>query len=247
MLFALQSKNCPVINDLNKQLIITYKTIKDQVDELIEELQIHKKENCRNYYYQQREIDRESDFKDKLKNDPVAIASRFIYLNKTCYNGLYRVNSQGFFNTPYGRYENPTIFDEEVLRAVHNYFVSSNIVIKNGSFDKATVGAKKGDFVYFDPPYDSPNCTNFTGYQADGFNRDQQERLRDLAVRLTDKGVKCLLSNADTDFIRELFSDKDIFKISIIKAKRMISSNVDTRGLVDEVLIKNYGLGRNED
>ena len=191
-------------------------------------------------------MDREDDFQDKLKNDPVSIASRLIYLNKTCYNGLYRVNSQGFFNTPYGRYENPAIYDEEVLRAIHKYFVASKIVIKTGNFDKAVSTAKKGDFVYFDPPYDSPNCTNFTGYQADGFNHEQQEKLRDLAIRLTDKGVKCLLSNADTKFIRELFDDKETFKIFVIKAKRMISSNVNTRGLVDEVLIKNYELNKNE-
>lgn len=243
ILFALQSKKRPVINDLNEQLITTYKIIKDQVDELIEELQFHKMKNCKDYYYQLREMDRENDFEDKLKNDPVAIASRLIYLNKTCYNGLYRVNSQGFFNTPYGRYDNPTIYDEEVLRAIHNYFVDSKIVIMNGNFDKATIEAKNGDFVYFDPPYDSPNCTNFTGYQADGFNHGQQEELKDLVVRLTDRGVKCLLSNADTKFIRELFSDEDIFQISVVKAKRMISSNTDTRGVVNEVLIRNYELG----
>lgn len=247
ILFALQSKNCPVINDLNKQLIITYETIKNHVDELIEELQIHKMKNCKEYYYEMREMDRQSDFEDKLKNDPVAIASRLIYLNKTCYNGLYRVNSYGFFNTPYGRYENPTIYDEEVLRAINNYFVKSKIVIRNGNFDKATKGIKKGDFIYFDPPYDSPNCTNFTGYQANKFDREQQEKLRDLAIKLTDKGVKCLLSNADTEYIRELFNDRDIFEISTVKAKRMIGSNADTRRAVNEVLIKNYGLDRNED
>lgn len=238
ILFALQPMTRPVINDLNDQLITTYKVIKSDVDDLITLLDEHKRNNCKDYYYQLREMDRDDNFKDLIKSDPVVVAARMIYLNKTCYNGLYRVNSQGFFNTPYGRYENPSIYDEEVLRAIHGYFVESKITIKTGNFDKAVKTARKGDLVYFDPPYDSPHCTNFTGYQAGGFDHNQQTKLRDLAMNLSDKGVKCLLSNADTEFIRTLFADNDYFKITVVKARRMISSNTDTRGLVDEVLIQ---------
>ncbi len=150
----------------------------------------------------------------------------------------------GQFNTPYGRYQNPAIFDEEVLLAIHKYLQSANITIKNMSFEKSVEDAEKGDFVYFDPPYDSPNCTNFTGYQAGGFDHEQQILLKDVMEDLTDRNVKCLMSNAATDFIIDLFKNKtrNEFKIETVRANRMIGSNLDSRGKVDEVLIRNYKL-----
>lgn len=233
VLFALQPKKA-IINDLNQQLCYTYEAIRDNVQELIELLEHHKEQNCSDYYYQVREEDRDLNFENK---SIVSKAARMIYLNKTCYNGLYRVNSQGLFNTPYGRYKNPTIFEKEVLLAVSTYLNSNDITILNVDFSEAVESAKKGDFVYFDPPYDSPNCTNFTGYQAGGFDHDEQKRLRELMYSLTDKGVKCLLSNADTPFIEELYSD---FTIERVYASRNINSNALGRGKVAEVLIRNW-------
>jgi len=238
--FALQPKKA-IINDLNDQLCLTYKVIKNDVNSLIDALKEHKKNNCKEYYYEQREKDRSEDFSNMSDVDK---AARLIYLNKTCYNGLYRVNSMGHFNTPYGRYDNPTIFDEEVLLAISKYMNSNNVTIRNLSFEQAVKDAKKGDFVYFDPPYDSPNCTNFTGYQADGFDHEMQTKLKDLMDDLTDIGVKCLLSNAATDFILDLYKNKtrNKFEIETISANRLIGSNVDSRTKVDEVLVRNYKL-----
>ncbi|MCK9333164.1 MAG: DNA adenine methylase, partial [Candidatus Cloacimonetes bacterium] len=170
ILFNKQPKKA-IINDLNEQLCNTYEVIRDNVEELIVMLQNHIRENKDDgakYFYQMREADRDST---KFNNmSKVEKAARIIYLNKTCYNGLYRVNSSGLFNTPYGYYSNPAICESDVLRAIHNYFNSSEITILNGDFATAVEDAEKGDFVYFDPPYDSPNCTNFTGYQAGGFD-----------------------------------------------------------------------------
>ena len=238
--FALQPEKA-VINDLNSQLCLTYLVIRDNVSELIEILNEHKSNNSKEYYYEMREIDRESSFSSYT---PVEKAARLIYLNKTCYNGLYRVNSMGQFNTPYGRYKNPTIFDKEILLAVSKYLNTENIEIKNVSFEKSIVDAEKGDFVYFDPPYDSPNCTNFTGYQAEGFDHDKQKLLKKIMDELTDRGVKCLMSNAATDFIINLFKSQSHvqYKIDVVSANRYIGSNLDSRGKVDEVLIRNYDL-----
>lgn len=236
ILFHLQPDKA-VINDLNEQLYYTYISIRDNVDELIELLEEHQQRNIKDYYYEIREMDRSPDF---AKMSTVAKAARLIYLNKTCYNGLYRVNSQGLFNTPYGRYKNPAICEKEVLRAINKYFESSDIEILNGDFEAAVEGAKRGDFVYFDPPYDSPNCTNFTGYQADGFDKDQQLRLRDCMCDLSDRGVRCLLSNAKTDFIDSIYGEIPSFTIEYVEAKRPINSNGAGRGKVTEVLVRNW-------
>jgi DNA adenine methylase len=166
-------------------------------------------------------------------------AARMIYLNKTCYNGLYRVNSAGLFNTPYGRYKNPAICEKEVLRAVSNYLSEKNVRILNEDFESAVADASNGDFVYFDPPYDSPNLTNFTGYLANGFGRDEQIRLKNTMLELTDRGVKCLLSNSSTDFIKEIYCCPE-FKTEYVQANRMINSRADGRGNVQEVLIRNW-------
>lgn len=242
ILFAKQPKKA-IINDLNEQLCLTYEVIRDNIEELIEVLQLHKKANENigaQHFYDVREMDR--DTVNFYNLNKVEKAARMIYLNKTCYNGLYRVNSSGLFNTPYGRYKNPAICESEVLRAIHNYFEKNEITILNEDFAVAVEDAEKGDFVYFDPPYDSPNCTNFTGYQAGGFDQDEQLRLRDLMLDLTDRGVKCLLSNAATDFIKEEFSTEKCtgFTIEHVEAKRNINSNGDGRGKVEEVLVRNW-------
>ncbi len=232
----LQRKNT-LINDRNKELINCYRVIQNSVEELIEALKRHQEENHEYYYYGIREWDRSNEFKDK---PPVERAARIIYLNKTCYNGLFRVNSQGHFNVPFGRYKKPNILDIAVLRAVSDYLKSSNTSMLDIDFEEAVSSAKKGDFVYFDPPYDPVSDTSsFTGYDINGFNREEQIRLKKCADRLTDIGCKVMVSNAYTDFIIDLYSDSR-YKKNKISAIRAINSNAEKRGSVDEVLITNY-------
>jgi DNA adenine methylase len=228
-----------IINDNNEQLTLTYKAIRDQVDELIVALQIHKERDCQEYFYETRNQDLDRAAFASMSD--VQKAARLIYLNKTCYNGLYRVNSQGFFNVPYGRNESPAIYDEPLLRAIHKYFQGEKIKIKilSGDFARAVQSAQKGSFIYFDPPYHGPKRANFTDYQAGGFGEDEQRRLRDVFRERTEAGAKCLLSNSDTDFIRRLYDDKR-FEIIIVKARRAINSVTSKRGEVNETLIKNW-------
>lgn len=237
VLFNLQPKRA-VINDSNSQLILTYHVVRNYIEELIDALRVHQKNNSEKYYYEVRAQDRDQVFFQSLSD--IQKAARLIFLNKTCYNGLYRVNSRGLFNVPYGRYKNPAICEETVLRAVHNYLQNNEIEILNDDFAAVTQNADQNSFVYFDPPYHSSDNTNFTGYQAGQFDEKEQLRLRDVYVELTNRGVKCLLSNADTDFIRKIFGD-DGFEIITVQAKRAINSNSAGRGEVNEVLIKNFG------
>ncbi len=236
VLFDLQPKRA-VINDLNSQLILTYRVIRYHIEELIDALRIHQKHNSKSYYYKVRAQDRDLSSFQRL--DDVHKAARLIFLNKTCYNGLYRVNSRGFLNVPYGRYKNPAICEEPVLRAVHNYLRNNEVEILSGDFAAVTQNADMKSFVYYDPPYHSPGNINFTGYQANGFDENEQLRLRNVYARLTERGVKCLLSNADTDFIRKIYGIGG-FEIITVQAKRMINSNSARRGAVKEVLIKNW-------
>lgn len=232
VLFHLQPKKA-VINDINKELINTYIAIRDHVDELIESLRKHKNE--KEYFYKIRDLDRKKEY-DNISM--VERASRIIYLNKTCYNGLFRVNSQGFFNVPFGNYKNPNIVNEIVLRAVHKYLNSNNITILNVDFEEAVENAKKGDFIYFDPPYDPISDTSsFTGYSLYGFDKDDQIRLKNVFVELDKKGCKVLLSNSATDFIKDLYRD---YRIEIVYANRNINSIASKRGKIDEVLVMNY-------
>lgn len=224
-----------VINDHNIQLITTYKVIKSDVDELIRLLQSHKEKNSKEYFYTIREQERQMEDFNKLSD--VEKAARFIYLNKTCYNGLYRVNSQGLFNVPFGKYKNPAIFDENNLRNISQYLKKNKVKILHGDYSDAVKTAKKGDFVYFDPPYHSPNNLNFTGYQAGGFNEFEQTRLYETVKKLTKRKVKCLISNSDTEFIRELYKD---YIIHTVSATRQINSDSSKRGKVNEVLIQNW-------
>ena len=226
-----------VINDFNVQLVLTYKAIRKNLDELILLLKEHQEKHNKEYYYRIRDMDRDEAKFNALSD--VDKAARLIFLNKTCFNGLYRVNSKGFFNVPYGRYKNPVINEETLLRQINTYLNTSEITILNVDFEHAVSTADKQSFVYFDPPYHSPDKTNFTAYQANGFGEDEQERLCKVMTKMTKRGVKCLLSNSDTDLIRALYSDS-IFEIIPVQARRVINSSSTGRGPVNELLIKNY-------
>jgi DNA adenine methylase len=236
VLFDLQPKKA-IINDFNTQLILTYNAIKENVEKLIVLLKGYKKMNNESYYYEIRNLDRDSAKFNKLTN--IEKAARLIFLNKTCFNGLYRVNSQGLFNVPYGKYKNPAICEELILRQINNYLNTNEIKILNVDFEQTVLGADKNSFIYFDPPYHSPDKTNFTGYQADGFGEEEQERLRNVMIKMTGRGAKCLLSNSDTEYIRELYAH-DSFEIISVQAKRAINSDSAGRGSAKEVLIKNW-------
>lgn len=233
VLFHLQPKKA-IVNDINQELINLYQVIKDDVEGLIEDLKNH--QNEAEYFYKIRELDRDMDKYNRLST--VERASRIHYLNKTCYNGLFRVNSQGQFNTPFGRYKNPNIVNETTLRSVSKYFNKVNIIFKCIDFEEAVKGARKGSFIYFDPPYDPVSDTSsFTGYDKGGFGRKEQKRLKKLCDKLDKRGIKFLLSNSDTDFILDLYKE---YRIEIVHAKRSINSKGHKRGEVNEVLVRNY-------
>ncbi len=233
VLFHLQPPKA-VVNDINEELINLYRVIKDNVDALIEELKKYRNEA--DYFYEIRELDRDKQRYSQMT--PVEKAARILYLNKTCYNGLFRVNAQGYFNVPFGRYKNPDIVNEITLRAVSDYFNQAQVIFKSCDFETALKGIRKGSFVYFDPPYDPISDTSsFTGYGKDGFHRNEQKRLKRLCDKLNQRGIRFLLSNSKTDFILELYKE---YKIEIVQAKRTVNSRGDRRGAVEEVLVKNY-------
>lgn len=232
VLFDIQPKKA-VINDINIELVNVYEMIKNNPEELIEDLRKH--ENTSEYFYEIRDLDRQPEYQELTD---IEKASRIIYLNKTCFNGLFRVNSQGQFNVPFGRYKNPQIVNEAVIKAVHNYMSNNEVLITNQDFSEVVMNAKKGDFVYFDPPYDPVSDTSsFTGYTLDGFTKDDQRRLKYLFVELDKKGVNVMLSNSSTEFIRELY---DGYNIETISANRNINSKASGRVKIDEVLVMNY-------
>lgn len=223
-----------IINDINNELINVYQVVKNNLHELIEDLSRHS--NSEEYYYQIRDLDKTKEFFNKLSS--VEKASRIIYLNKTCYNGLFRVNSRGCFNVPFGNYKNPRFIDVMTLRAVSEYLNTADISIYNIDFEEAVETAGQGDFVYFDPPYDPVSDTSlFTAYYLGGFDKKDQIRLKSTVDKLTKKGCKVLLSNSGTCFIKELYAD---YKIIPVVANRPINSAAAKRGSVEEVLVLNY-------
>lgn len=233
VLFDLQPKRA-IVNDINSDLILVYTVIRDNVEALIELLETYPNEE--GFYYELRNIDREQEKYDKLSE--IEKAARVIFLNKTCYNGLYRVNNAGEFNSPFGKYKNPNIVNAPVLRAVSAYFNSSEITFSTDDFELVLEQVRRGTFVYLDPPYDPVSDTSsFTGYSKGGFSREQQIQLRECCDRLNARGVKFMLSNSATDFIREQYSN---YHITIVQAKRAINSVASKRGDVDEVIITNY-------
>ncbi|MFO1444338.1 DNA adenine methylase [Bacillus sp. Bva_UNVM-123] len=232
VLFDIQPEKA-VINDINIELVNVYQVIKSNADELIEDLKKH--ENDKEYFYEIRNLDRTPAY---MELSPIERASRIIYLNKTCFNGLFRVNSKGQFNVPFGKYKNPQIVNEHVIRAVHSYLSTNDVQILNTDFEKVVEGAKEGDFIYLDPPYDPVSSTSsFTSYSLDGFNREDQQRLKNLFVELDRRGCNVLLSNSATDFIKELYED---YHIEIVSASRHINAKASGRGKIDEVLVMNY-------
>lgn len=221
-----------IISDINEELINTYEIIRDDVERLIVELKQHKEYHSvegKKYYLTIRATN---------PKDLPALerAARFIYLNKTCFNGLYRVNSKGQFNVPMGSYKNPDIVQEDRLRKVSELL--KDVIIKVMSFEKVLNLAKKEDFIYFDPPYyPLKNKKSFTTYTKDSFMEKEQELLAEVFTKLDKKGCFVMLSNSDTKFIKDLYVD---YKINIVKATRMINCNGDSRGKINEVVVTNY-------
>lgn len=233
VLFNLQPKRA-FINDTNSDLMNMYTVVRDNIEELIEALTMHV--NKAEYFYQIRDWDRDKSYYNSL--DQITKAARLIYLNKTCYNGLFRVNNAGEFNTPFGFYKNPNIVNAPVLRAVSYYLRTSEIVIMSSDYSNALDSIDSSTFVYLDPPYDPVSDTaSFTGYVKSGFNKEEQVRLKNTCDQLAKRGVLFLLSNSSTPFIHELYSE---YNVSLVRAKRAINSVGSRRGDVEEVIVRNY-------
>lgn len=222
------------VNDVNVDLMNVYEVIRDDVVGLIRILETH--ENTSAHFYEVRDWDRDKERYVKLSK--VERAARTIYLNKTCFNGLFRVNNAGEFNSPFGNYRNPNIVNAPVLKALNTYFNSTNITFSSGDYKEVLDKLPSNSFVYFDPPYDPvSNTSNFTGYTKGGFNRDKQVRLRECCDDLNRRGIKFMLSNSATDFIKEQYSS---YNITVVKAKRNVNSIASKRGDVEEVVVRNY-------
>lgn len=233
MLFDLRPQKA-LVNDINSDLILVYTVIRDSVDELIQRLE--KYENTSEAFYAVRNWDRNRERYEALSD--IERAARIIYLNKTCYNGLYRVNNAGEFNSPFGNYKNPNIVNAPVLRAVSAYFNAAEITFSTVDYAELLQNVRIGTFVYLDPPYDPVSDTSsFTGYARGGFTKDDQIRLRECCDELNRRGVRFMLSNSATDFIREQYA---AYNITIVQAKRAINSVASKRGDVDEVVVRNY-------
>ncbi|MCF0116648.1 MAG: Dam family site-specific DNA-(adenine-N6)-methyltransferase [Bacilli bacterium] len=236
LLFKIQPKSFS-INDMNSELISVYQCFQNDglFNSLKDKLINHENNHSEEYYYQVREQDKNPLFAAFPLDDR---ASRMIYLNKSCFNGLYRVNSKGYFNVPSGKKEKVNCFDRDNFELLRKFFKTHKSVITNCDFEEAVKNAKAGDFVYFDPPYDTwDDKDSFTSYDKNAFGKDEQKRLAKVYKQLSDKGVYVMLSNHNTNFIRELYAD---FHINVVPAKRMINANGNGRGSVEEVLITNY-------
>lgn len=213
-----------VLTDINPALVNVYECVRDRVEELIDLLQKHERSHSLEHYYQTRSTHTGTNLER---------AARLIYLNKTCFNGLYRENNKGEFNVPMGKYKNPAICQADLLRSVSRSLKSVAIAIQ--PFDAVLDYATPNDFVYFDPPYHPISATsNFTAYSRYSFDSTDQERLHDVFGQLAKRGVKVMLSNSDCPFVRELYQG---FNIHTISASRTINSNAQKRGKITEVLV----------
>jgi DNA adenine methylase len=221
--FALAPKTA-WLSDTNAQLIAAYTAIRDDLPSVVAALRSHVATEQHFYEVRAQQVGGLSE---------VQSAARTIFLNRTCFNGLYRVNSRGQFNVPFGKYKNPKICDVENLTRVSHALRS--VTLRHADVFTAARDARAGDLVYFDPPYDplSPSAS-FTSYTAGGFSREDQARLAGLARDLADRGVHVLLSNSDTPFIRQLYAG---FRVEGVFARRAINSRADRRGPVGELLI----------
>lgn len=221
-----------ILSDINKELINTFEVIKNNVEELIKELKKHKEKHSANpkeYYYKTRSLN-----PDKL--DPLKKAARFIYLNRTCFNGLYRVNSKNQFNVPIGSYKNPDVVQEGKLKRISHLL--KEVDIKVMPFEEVIKLVKKKDFVYFDPPYyPLKKGKSFTTYTKNNFLEEEQELLAKVFKKLDQKGCFVMLSNSDTKFVKSLYKD---YQISFVKARRLINSDASKRGEINEIVVRNY-------
>jgi len=216
-----------VLSDYNPELITTYQVVRDDVQSLIAHLASHRNDEA--YYYDLRSQDPET-------MSAVERASRLIYLNRTCFNGLYRVNSRGGFNVPFGRHKNPTICNEPGLLAASEALQGAKLSHEN--YMTVLEEAYAGDFIYFDPPYHPLNATaNFTSYTPGSFGAQDQADLAQTFRALADRGCKVMLSNSDTPLIRELYAD---FYIETVMAPRMVNRDATKRGAIAELVIRNY-------
>ncbi len=233
-LLSQESKMSCNVSDLNADLILAYVTIRDKLEKLIQSLENHSKNyhnDSTEYYYQVRK----QEPKQQIEK-----VSRLIFLNRTCFNGLYRVNKKGQFNVPLGKYTNPNIVNKENLTVVSKILKSEKIKISCRGFEAVLDDAKKGDLVYFDPPYQPiSNTANFTSYTHRDFTEDDLQRLVDLANLLNSKGCHVLLSNSNSKIVKDYFSENH-WSISEINANRSINSNSKKRTGYKEIIIKNY-------
>ena len=235
-----------VLNDLNRDLITVYEIVRDEVDALVAHL-----EALQGPYLAAGADERSTQFYAERGRQPegaVDLAARFIFLNKTCFNGLYRVNRQGIFNVPHGKYRQPRILDEPNLRAASAAL--AGVRLTHVDFESALAAPKQGDFVYLDPPFEPLSATSsFTGYTEGSFSRTEQRRLKLAADDLTDRGVHVMLSNSAQDYIRGLYSAtrgpfaEGRYRIDSTPARRAINSRGDKRGPVDELVVLNYAPG----
>lgn len=233
MLFSIQP-GVAHVNDINAGLMNVYNVIKHFPEALIAELSGY--ENTVEFYYKIRGLDRDAERFAALS--AVKQAARFMYLNKTCFNGLYRENRQGQFNVSYGKYKNPDFVNAKRIRAVSQYFNAANIYFTSVDFSEVLKTLSEGSFVYLDPPYDPVSETaNFTGYTRYGFTRDDHIRLKQCCDEMTARGIKFMLSNSNTDFIRQLYAGYNIIEVS---ARRAINCNGCGRGRIIELIIRNY-------
>lgn len=233
LFFELKPENA-FINDYNNELTNLYTVVRDNPSELIDAMGKHNNEV--DYYYAIRAWDRDEELFKKLTN--IERAGRFVFLNKTGFNGLYRVNSKGQNNVPFGRYKNPNYYDRENIQACSDLL--KNTEISNGDFDIIRKKIKKDDFIYFDPPYVPLTATSsFTGYTEKGFEKDMQLRLRNLCDYIHEKGAYFMLSNSSADFVYELY-DVDGYTVHEVEASRSINSRGDGRGKVKELIVTNY-------
>lgn len=224
------------VNDSNAELINVYKCVKESASELIETLEEHAQRNAEQgseYYYSVRALDRSEKYREL---SDVQRAARILYLNKTCFNGLFRVNSAGQLNVPYGKYKNPNIVNREQILALEEYLNEAEVDMRCGDYKDCLVNLPKDSFVYLDPPYMPLSQTSsFTGYTQEGFGCQDQVTLRDECLKLREQGIAFLQSNSDCEAIRELYKD---FEIRSVSARRAVNSNAAKRGSITEVLIR---------
>ena len=234
VLFELQPQNA-IINDINASLINAYRIITDKPQEFIDNVKKLDSDiigGGKEYYYSIRE-----HYNDKLikKEFDVEQAALFVFINKHCFNGLYRVNGKGLFNVPYNNSKKESI-DEEAIIATSKYL--NNVKILLGDFELACNDAKKGDFLFFDSPYAPLNPSSFESYTKEGFDVESHERLAKLFDKLTKRGCYCMLTNHNTDFINDLYGNKG-YKMDVVSVKRLINSDASKR-TGEEIIICNY-------